>query len=111
MIIVQLDSEQLSNLIQSSIRKVFKETPIQTVDTCDQPEQLLSIDEVAELLHLAKSTIYSKVSKNELPYMKRGKRLYFSKTDLMEYLKKGRKKSKDEIEQEADNYLRKKKKF
>jgi hypothetical protein len=30
MIIVQLDSEQLSNLIQSSVRKVLKETPPQT---------------------------------------------------------------------------------
>ena len=77
-------------------------------------EELLSIDEASEFLRLAKPTLYSKVSKNELPYMKlgkRGKRLYFSKTELMEYLKKGRKKSKEEIEQEADNYLLKKKKI
>lgn len=110
MIIVQLDSEQLSNLIQSSVRKVLTETPPQTVDTCDHPEQLLSIDEAAEFLRLAKPTLYSKVSKNELPYMKRGKRLYFSRTELMDYLKKGRIKSKEEIEQEADNYLALKKK-
>jgi len=39
--------------------------------------------------------------------MKRSKRLYFSKNDLIEYLKKGRRKSNDEIEEEASNYLKK----
>ena len=37
--------------------------------------------------------------------MKRGKRLYFSTTELMEYIKEGRKKSYAEIEQEAGMYL------
>jgi hypothetical protein len=37
--------------------------------------------------------------------MKRSKRLYFSRTELLEYLKKGRKKSSSEIEQEANAYL------
>ena len=37
--------------------------------------------------------------------MKRSKRLYFSSTELMEYLKEGRKKSNAEIEQEAEAYL------
>ena len=105
MIIVQLDSEQLSNLIQSSVRKVLKETPPQTVEPTDQPEQLLTIQEAAEFLSLTVPTIYSKVSKGELPVMKRSKRLYFSRTELLEYLKDGRKKSNAEIEQEAKAYL------
>lgn len=70
-----------------------------------QPEQLLTIQEAAEFLNLTVPTIYSKVSKGELPVMKRSKRLYFSSTELMEYLKKGRKKSNAEIEQEAEAYL------
>lgn len=109
MIIVQLDSEQLSNLIQSSVRKVLKETPLQTVDTTEKPEQLLTIQETAEFLKLTVPTIYSKVSKGELPVMKRSKRLYFSHTELLEYLKGGRKKSNAEIEQEAHSYLMNKK--
>ena len=73
--------------------------------TTDQTEQFLTIDEVATLLHLTKPTVYSKVSKGELPVMKRGKRLYFSRTELLEYVKAGRKKSNAEIEQEAEAYL------
>lgn len=73
--------------------------------TTDQPEQLLTVQEAAEFLSLTVSTMYSKASKGELPVMKRGKRLYFSRTELLEYLKEGRKKSNAEIEQEAEMYL------
>ena len=69
------------------------------------PEQLLTIQLAAEFLNLSVPTIYSKVSKNELPVMKRGKRLYFSRTELMNYIKEGRKKSNAEIEAEAEAYL------
>jgi excisionase family DNA binding protein len=105
MIIVQLDSEQLSNLIQSSVRMVLKETPPPTFETINQTEQLLTIQQAAEFLSLSVPTMYSKVSKGELPVMKRSKRLYFSRTELHEYLKQGRKKSSSEIEQAAEAYF------
>lgn len=70
-----------------------------------ETEKLLTIKEASQFLKLTVPTIYSKVSKNELPYMKQGKRLYFSSTELMEYIKKGRKKSVSEIEADADAYL------
>ena len=74
------------------------------------PEQLLTIQEAAKFLSLSVPTIYSKVSKGELPVMKRSKRLYFSRTELLQYLKAGRKKSNAEIEQEAEAYLNEKRK-
>lgn len=74
----------------------------------EQPDQLLTVQEAAEFLSLTVPTVYSKVSKGELPVMKRSKRLYFSRLELMEYLKAGRKKSNAEIEAEADTYLKKK---
>ena len=75
------------------------------VEPTDQPEQLLTIQAAAKFLSLTVPTMYSKVSKGELPVMKRSKRLYFSRTELLEYLKDGRKKSNAEIEQEAKAYL------
>lgn len=106
MIIIQLDSEQLSKLIQSSVRKVWEETPPQPVEPTEQPEQLLTIDEVAELLHLTKPTVYSKHSKGEMPGVcKQGKRLYFQRDVIINWIKDGRKKSNAEIEQEAEAYL------
>lgn len=73
--------------------------------TKEPTEKLFSVKQAAEFLRLSVPTMYSKVSRGELPVMKRGKRLYFSEKELMEYLKAGRKKSNDEIEREAENYL------
>ena len=87
----------------SELKRLFIERQEQA--PTEQPEQLLTIQEAAEFLSLTVPTLYSKCSKNELPYMKRSKRLYFSRTELMEYIKKGRKKSNAEIEQEAKAYL------
>lgn len=76
------------------------------VEPTEQPEQLLTIDEVAELLHLTKPTVYSKHSKGELPGVcKQGKRLYFQRDVIINWIKDGRKKSNAEIEQEAKAYL------
>lgn len=74
-----------------------------------QSEKFLTIQEAAALFNLTVPTMYSKVSKGELPVMKRGKRLYFSRNELQEYLKNGRKKSNSEIEKEAEIYLANKK--
>lgn len=75
------------------------------VEPAEQPEQLLTVKGAAEFLGLTVQTIYSKCSRNEIPFMKRSKRLYFSSTELMEYLKEGRKKSNAEIEADANAYL------
>jgi len=81
----------------------------QNVEFNDQPEQLLTIQEAAKFLKLTVPTIYSKVSKGELPVMKRSKRLYFSSIQLMEYVKEGRKKTFAEIQKESQNYINSKK--
>lgn len=69
---------------------------------------LLTIQEAASLLALSKHTLYNKVNKNELPYMKKGKRLYFSRVELMAYIKSGKISSIQEIQEESFNYLSKK---
>ena len=75
----------------------------------EQTEEFLNIKQAAELLNLSVPTMYSKVSKNELPVMKQGKRLYFSRTELIAYLRSGKKKSQAEIEAEAEQYFNHKK--
>jgi excisionase family DNA binding protein len=105
MIFSQEFENELRALVQSSVRMVLKETQPQKVEAIQQPERFLTIQEASEFLSLSVPTIYSKVSKGELPVMKRSKRLYFSNSELLEYLKKGRKKTSSEIQQEVDLYL------
>ena len=77
-----------------------------------QPEkdELLTVQDTAKFLSLSVPTVYTLISKGELPVMKRSKRCYFSKVELINYLKQGRKKTLAEIDIEADQYLVKKKK-
>ncbi len=100
-----IDPEKLINSISERVTANILKAVRNEQPTTDQPEQLLTIQEAAEFLSLTVPTMYSKVSKGELPVMKRSKRLYFSRTELLEYLKDGRKKSNAEIEQEAKAYL------
>lgn len=100
-----IDPETLISSISERVTANILKAVRNEQPTTDQPEQLLTIQEAAEFLSLTVPTMYSKVSKAELPVMKRSKRLYFSRTELMEYLKDGRKKSNAEIEQEAEAYL------
>ena len=63
----------------------------------EQKDKFLTIEQAADFLHLAKQTIYGKVCNREIPFMKQGGRLYFSKQDLVDYIKDGRKKTMEGI--------------
>ena len=67
-------------------------------------EEILNLDETCKLLNLAKPTIYGLVSQRKLPYMKQGKKLYFSKQELTDWLKQGSKAVKD-LDADVDKKL------
>jgi excisionase family DNA binding protein len=110
LVLSPIDPEKLILSISERVTRGILQALNEQNAPCDTPEQLLTIQEAASYLNLSIPTVYSKVSRNELPVMKRGKRLYFSKLELLEYLKGGRKKSVAEIEAEADALLSKNKK-
>jgi len=74
-------------------RKEFREFKEEFLSNTRPPQNLedeiLTADKAAFLLGVAVPTIYSYVQKNSIPYMRRSKRLYFSKQELMEWLKQG----------------------
>jgi len=110
LVLSPIDPEKLISSISERVTANILKAVQNNNPPTEQPEQLLTIQEAAEFLSLTVPTMYSKVSKGEIPYMKRGKRLYFSRTELLDYLKEGRKKSNAEIEQEAEKYLSNKRK-
>jgi len=77
-----------------------------TLSVPDQ-EEFLTVSEAAVFLRLSVPTIYTMISKGRIPVIKRSKRCYFLKVDLVNYLKQGRKKSNKEIALEADAYGKK----
>ena len=73
--------------------------------TNNESEDLITIQQAATFLKLSVHTIYGLVSRVDIPSMKKGKRLYFSKQELNGWIKTGKKKTVAEIESEADNFL------
>jgi excisionase family DNA binding protein len=96
----------LPEAVTELIRKVDElYNVIKNVQPQETTDQFLTVDETAKFLNLSVPTIYSKVSKRELPYMKRGKRLYFARKDLETYLQGGRVKTVRELENEEEKRL------
>lgn len=73
-------------------------------------DELLNIQQAAHFLGLSVPTIYSKVSKGEIPVCKQGNRLYFSEQELADWIKAGKKKTLTNIQNDANAYLQAQKK-
>lgn len=71
-----------------------------------ESDQLLTIQQAGELIKLSVPTLYGYVSRNDIPFSKKGKRLYFSKQELNDWIKSGRKKTIAEMADEAPHHLK-----
>ena len=97
----------ISDLADEVVRKIeLRNLNSQTSQT--EQDELLTVPDAAKLLSLSVPSIYGLIHKGELPVMKRSKRCYFSKMELIAYLKQGRKKTILETANEAETYLKNK---
>lgn len=71
-----------------------------------QDNQLLSITEAAEFLKVTVPALYTKVSRQQIPVSKPGKRLYFNKTELKKWILASRKKTLAELKIEAEEHIK-----
>lgn len=60
-------------------------------------DQFLTISQASKLLNLAESTIYGKVSKREIPVIKKGKKIYFQKEALLNWILEGKRSTTREL--------------
>lgn len=86
------------------------------MNECLQPTQeppdmneIFTFKNACEFLNLSASTVYRKTSKNEIPHFKRGGKLYFKKSELIVWIEEGRQKTQKEIDQIAEDYLKRQK--
>jgi excisionase family DNA binding protein len=66
-------------------------------------EQFLNINQAATMLTLAVNTIYSKVHNRQIPYFKQGKRLYFSRSELIKWIASTRQFTTPEIQDSCED--------
>lgn len=90
--------------IEALLRELCK-LPESNVPTFEKRDALLTIKQAADYLDVTVSYLYKRTSLLEIPFNKKGKRIYFLESELREWIKQGRRKTKEEIEQEATDYI------
>ena len=88
------------NLFWSKFEKLFE-----NLGKKEEYSKPLNFEEALNYLNCSKSYLYKMTSTNRAPHSKRGKRIYFDKTELDIWLLSNKIKTVTEIEDEAENYL------
>jgi excisionase family DNA binding protein len=65
----------------------------------------MNVEQAAKFLKLSVKTIHTLASKGEIPYYKPAKHLLFFKSELIDWVKKSKRKTGYEIAEEVDNNL------
>jgi excisionase family DNA binding protein len=81
---------ELINIIESAFDRVMTKSA-SAVKVKNEIPELLSIEDASKYLNLAKQTLYGFTSKGIIPYLKKGKKLYFKKTELDIWINEGKK--------------------
>lgn len=102
MIITHVTIDELKEMFRAEMQAVLASIP--SVEGVLQ-EDLLSTSGACEFLNLAQSTLYKLVHRQDIPCMKRGNKLYFSKKELVGWVSQGRKSTKEELSAQAQAFL------
>lgn len=97
--VTNLTIDDITQAIRNELRNYFEEQ-----EEKEREDEIGGIELAIEVSGLAKPTIYGLVSRREIPHSKRGKKLYFSRRELKEWLTTGKRKTQDEIADEAANF-------
>lgn len=68
-------------------------------------DTIMDMNEICSYIKYQKTSIYGLIQKKKIPYIKAGGRILFRKSEIDNWLDKGRRKTKDEINDAVDQYL------
>ena len=100
--ITHMTIDELKAMLRVEMQAVMASIP--AVEGVPQ-EDLLTTHGACKLLGLTRNTIYALVHQREIPCMKRGNKLYFSKQELVRWVSQGRKSTKEELAAQAQAFL------
>lgn len=88
--------------IQKEIKELKKLLLAQNI----QLKEILTVDDAIIYLQLSKSCLHKMTSNKEIPFYKPGgKKIYFKKSELDEWVFNGKITSNDELQCDVENYL------
>lgn len=103
----------LTNFNESEFKAFLKEAIREILNEIEQPDskalpEILNVNQVSEVLDLKVSTIYEKTSLKLIPHFKKGGKLLFMRSEIEKWVKEGKVKTTDELQEEATTYTMKK---
>lgn len=98
-IIIELEKDELRLLIEEAVQSVIEKNT-----TKEEPAiipEILNVEQVCRLLNMKRSTLYQKTHKSEIPFSKKGKALYFNRTEIYNWIAEGRIFTEAELQENA----------
>ncbi len=101
-VLTQLSIPELGQLFHETLDRYFADKQIAAASP--EPDEIGGVEMAMEITGKAKPTIYNYCSDNLIPHSKRGKKLYFSRNELTDWLRAGKRKTRSELALEAENF-------
>lgn len=102
-VLFSMPVEDLQGIIIDCVNACLQANP----QSAPAEPDLMTVPQVAQFLNLKIASIYGLIHKGDIPNMKRGKRVYFSRKKLLEWIATGK---RNIDEPGAEQYLRQQKK-
>jgi excisionase family DNA binding protein len=83
MIILNFTENELKSIVRKAVNEALKDVAIDEPVEKSDTDTLLDIKQACEYLDCSKTTLYNYRRSGNLPYMQRGKKIFFRKSDLL----------------------------
>ena len=87
-------------------KEVVREYVKQMPHVAPADDDITDFEGMTAFLKIAPSTGYAKTSSGEIPHFKKGRKLFFRKSELLKWIESGKRKTTKDIDELAEQYLK-----
>ena len=104
--IILMTNDELTVLIKQAVHEAL-ESYVISAERPTTSNEILDVKEASTFLKISVQTIYGKTSTRSIPHFKRGKKIYFKRAELLEWLTENKQKTQAELLKEWEERSRK----
>jgi excisionase family DNA binding protein len=107
--LITISPDELSKIITSAVKEALDNyRPANLQSQSEFPNHSVNLETLCKMYNWKKPTVYRWIHDSIIPNSRIGKTLYFNIADIEKWIATGRRKTHAEIEQEANDYILKK---
>lgn len=91
--------------LREKIYPTPKESKSKISKSTNEDDAYLNVQDVSKLTNYAVPTIYDLKHKGQIPFYKNGAKLQFKKSEILDWIEKGKGVTKNDLEAKADEYI------